>query len=139
MQSSQPSTTSRRIPSTIVTALVGFVVLTGCTQVTGAPAVPDRAEQAWTDRLDGLAQEAAMRAQQQGTRQRAEDAYAERLNEQARAQESSQQARERANNAYASRLTEQARSLQPDASRRRADQAWTDRLNGLADHLNADR
>lgn len=108
MQSSQPST-SRRTSPAIVTALVGFVVLTGCTQVTGAPAVPDRAAQAWTDRLDGLAEEAA------------------------------EQARERANDAYASRLTEQARSLGSDAARRRADQAWTDRLNGLAEHLDADR
>jgi membrane-bound lytic murein transglycosylase len=119
----------------MVTALVGFVVLTGCTQVTGAPAVPDRAAQAWTDRLDGLAQQAA----QQASRQRADDAYAQRLSEQARAQETSQQARERADDAYAQRLTEQARSLQADATRGRADQAWTDRLNGLAEHLGAAR
>jgi outer membrane biogenesis lipoprotein LolB len=109
MQSSQPSSPRRTSPA-IVTALVGFVVLTGCTQVTGAPAVADRAAQAWTDRLDGLAQEAAQQA-----RERADDAYASRLTEQARSFEASQQARDR------------------------ADQAWTDRLNGLAEAQDADR
>ena len=131
--------TSRRISSVIVSSLVAVVALTGCAQVTGAPAAPDRAAQAWSDRLDGLAQEAAEQAQEQASRQRADDAYAQRLSGQAQAQRSAQQARERADDAYASRLTERARSLGSDAIRERADQAWTDRLNGLAEHLDADR
>jgi hypothetical protein len=103
-----------RFSSATIAALVALAALTGCAQVTGAPAVPDRAAQAWTDRLNGLAQDAAEQAQE-GARQRANDAYSLRLTELARAQESPQEARERAS------------------------RAWTDRLNGLAEHMNADR
>lgn len=106
----------RHISAVIGTALVAFAALAGCAPATGAPvAVPDRAAQAWTDRLNGLAQERAERMQDVDRRQRADDAYAQRLTELARAQEAEQRTRERAN------------------------QAWTDRLNGMAEAMHAER
>lgn len=44
-----------------------------------------------------------------------------------------------ANEAYSQRLSGQARAHQEEQAGGRANQAWTDRLNGLAEHLNASR
>jgi hypothetical protein len=104
--------TTRRIAFAIV--IVTLVALTGGVWVSGAPDVPQRADQAWTDRLNGQAQAAAERAVADGRRQRADAAYA-------------------------LRLTEQARAYLEERSRDRATQAWIDRLNGLAESLNADQ
>lgn len=92
--------------------IVALFALTGAVWASGVPEVSQRANQAWADRLNGQAQAAAERAQA--------DARVER-----------------ANAAYSLRLTEQARAYREDRSRDRAMQAWIDRLNGLAESSNA--
>lgn len=94
--------------------IVALIALGGCARVSGVPDAPDRADRAWTDRLNGQAYAAAEQAQADAGRQRASEAYA-------------------------LRLTEQARAYQEDRSRDRATQAWIDRLNGLAESSNADQ
>lgn len=102
--------TTRRIALALV--IVALFVLTGAVWASGAPEVSERANQAWADRLNGQAEAAAERART--------DARAAR-----------------ASAAYSLRLTEQARAYHEDRSRDRATQAWIDRLNGLAESSNA--
>lgn len=102
----------RRLSFTVL--ISGVLAVTGCAQTTGAPAEPDRAAQAWTDRLNGQAQAASDRTQEEAQLQRA-------------------------NEAYAQRLSGHARAYQEEQARGRANQAWTDRLNGQAEYLNASR
>jgi hypothetical protein len=66
------------------------------------------------------------------SRDRADDAWSERLNAQAQAVQ--EQARDaRARQAYTDRLTAEAEAyLAAKSAQAQADQAWTDRLNGLA-------
>jgi outer membrane biogenesis lipoprotein LolB len=103
---------ARRLSFTVLIA--ALVALTGCAQTAGAPVEPDHAAQAWTDRLNGLAQAASDRPQGEAQLQRA-------------------------NEAYSQRLSGQARAYREEQARGRANQAWTDRLNGLAEYLNASR
>jgi len=80
MQTHQIST-GRRLSFTVLIAAV--LAVTGCTLTTGAPVGRDRAEQAWTDRLDGQAQAASYKSQQEAQLQRANEAYSQRLSGQA--------------------------------------------------------
>ena len=69
-------------------------------------------------------------------RERANSAWSERLNQQAQAVSQETARQERAQAAYRQRLTEQAAAYQAEkAQTERAKQAWSDRLTKLAEYL----
>lgn len=93
---------------------------------------PDRADRASTDRLNAQAQA----VQEQAREQRANDAYTARLMAQAEAYLAQKALAEQANQAWTDRLNGLAGQT---GMSQRASDAWTDRLNGLAEQYAADR
>ena len=92
-----------------------------------------RANDAWSQRLAGQAQAQQQEAQRM---ERAQAAWSQRLTEQADAYRAEQARVERAHAAYAKRLTRLPEHLGVvnGGMSDLAKQAWTDRLNGLAEH-----
>lgn len=91
--------------------------------------IPDAADMAWTDRLNGQ----AAAAQELARTERAETAYRARLAAQADAYFERAAQRERADRAWTDRLNEVAREAGVEAGMsQRVAAAWTARLNGLA-------
>lgn len=102
------------------------VVLSGCARILGSSR--DRADDAWSERLNAQAQA----VQEQARADRAADAYAARLTAQAEAYIAAKVAEQRANQAWTDRLNAQAGKT---GMSERAAAAWTARLNGLAEYV----
>lgn len=115
---------------TVIRIVVLMLVLTACAQTSGA--VQDRAGDAWSERLN--AQAAAV--QEQARSERARQAYTDRLMAHAAAYQEAQETREIADQAWADRLNGLAGTT---GMSDRAAAAWTARLNGLAEHDSSER
>lgn len=114
-QAVAPTTRSSWSSFATIAAAVGVLVILGAI---GLASIPDvamsqpgasiRGEQAWVDRLEGLA---ARQREIAAARERAATAYADRLTGQSEALAGQLLARERASAAYSDRLTQLAQHL----------------------------
>ena len=115
-------------------AIIGIVtvavVLSGCARILGSSR--DRADDAWSERLNAQAQA----VQEQARASRATQAYSDRLMAQAEAYLEVKAARDQANDAWTDRLNGLAGKT---GMSDRAAAAWTARLNGLAELYAAER
>jgi hypothetical protein len=116
-----------------VRSLVIVALMAGVFGAAGCSATParERPNEAWSQRLTQQAESLHARAARQ---ERSEAAWSARLAGQADAYVAERGRLQRANGAWSLRLTELTDRLMGDASRsNRASQAWSDRLNGLAE------